>query len=171
LSAGSEASPASREALEKLCRTYWRPLQAFARRLGHTEHDAEDLTQGFFARFLEKGYVHVADPERGRFRTFLKTSFQHFIQGERIRVRAAKRGGAHAVLSLDELSPAEQEAVVEPVDDAAASAVFDRQWAVQVWSQAIAKLKEEWAAAGKAGDFQQLKCFGCGYFLATQKAR
>jgi DNA-directed RNA polymerase specialized sigma24 family protein len=159
LSAGSEASPASREALEKLCRAYWRPLQAFARRLGHSEHDAQDLTQGFFAHFLEKGYIRVADPERGRFRTFLLSSFQHFIQAEWIKARAAKRGGGHPLLSLDELSVAEQESVPQPVNEAAANAVFDRQWASEVFSLAIARLKNEFALAGKAGDFQELKCF------------
>ncbi|MCI0535652.1 MAG: sigma-70 family RNA polymerase sigma factor [Verrucomicrobiales bacterium] len=157
--AGRENSPESREALDKLCRTYWRPLQAFARRLGHSEPDAQDLTQGFFAHFFEKGSVRVADRARGRFRTFLLTSFQHFIQGEWIKARAVKRGGARALLSLEDLSPAEQEALGQPTNDPAATAVFDRQWAAEVFSRAMSKLAEEFAVAGKAGDFQRLKFF------------
>src|SRR5262249_51532183 len=131
-------------------------------RLGHSEQDAQDLTQGFFAHFLGKGYVRTADPERGRFRTFLLTSFRHFIQGEWIKARAAKRGGAQGVLSLDELSTTEQEELAELINSAAATAVFDRQWAAAVFSQAIATLKDEFALAGKAGDFQQLKRFLSG---------
>jgi RNA polymerase sigma-70 factor (ECF subfamily) len=159
LNAGLETSPASRDALEKLCRTYWRPLHAFARRLGHGEHDAQDLTQGFFAHFLEKGYVRTANPERGRFRTFLLTSFQHFIQAEWIKARAAKRGGGQPVLSLDDLSPAEHESVLRKVEEAAANTVFDRQWAAEVFSLAMAKLKEEFTQAGNAAQFQELKRF------------
>src|SRR3989442_6583770 len=79
LRAGQEDAPAAREALETLCRAYWRPLYIFARRFRQTEQDAEDLTQAFIARFLERGYIRAADPRRGRFRSFLLTSFKHFI--------------------------------------------------------------------------------------------
>src|SRR5262245_39407495 len=79
LDAANSAAPGAQEALEKLCRTYWYPLYAYVRRQGHSPEDAQDLTQAFFARFLEKRLVQSADPERGRFRSFLLTALKHFL--------------------------------------------------------------------------------------------
>jgi len=82
LSAQDKASPRSAEALERLCRAYWYPLYAYARRAGHSPSDAEDLTQGFFARLLEKDYLRSAAPDKGRFRTFLLVAFKRYSAGE-----------------------------------------------------------------------------------------
>src|SRR5262245_10964344 len=93
LAASRSASPAAQEALASLCRTYWYPLYAFVRRVGHLPEDAQDLTQAFFTRLLEKGDLRLADPERGRFRSFLLAALKHFLAHERDRARAQKRGG------------------------------------------------------------------------------
>ena len=102
LAAGESASPEAEAALEKLCRTYWYPLYAYVRRCGHSPHDAQDLTQGFFARLLEKNWVGAADREKGRFRSFLLSLLNHYLGDERDRANAAKRGSGKALISLDE---------------------------------------------------------------------
>src|SRR5882724_12562588 len=91
LMAGQTSSPQAAEALEKLCRTYWYPLYAYVRRQGHSPHDAQDLTQGFFARLLEKNWLGVADREKGKFRSFLLSVLNHYLGDERDRANAAKR--------------------------------------------------------------------------------
>ena len=96
-------STEAREALATLCETYWPPVYAFIRGKGHTPADAEDLTQAYFARFLEKGYLHDFRPEVGRFRTFLRASVSHFLANEWDRERALRRGGGRPPLSLDEM--------------------------------------------------------------------
>src|SRR5437667_6332599 len=93
LAAGRDSSRDAGEALEKLCRTYWYPLYAYVRRRGYTPHDAEDLTQSFFARLLEKEYLARADRERGRFRTFLLASLNYFLSDEWDKSQRQKRGG------------------------------------------------------------------------------
>ena len=90
LAAGHESSPGAEQALATLCETYWFPLYAYARRRGRNVNDAQDLTQEFFARLIEKEYVATADPDRGRFRAFLLTSFKHFLSKERDKARAQK---------------------------------------------------------------------------------
>ena len=101
LAAGDSASAGSSAALERLCRSYWYPLYAFVRRKGHPPEDAQDLTQAFFARFIEKRFLKGVDRERGRFRTFLLTALSHFLANEWYRVKAAKRGGGCQMISLD----------------------------------------------------------------------
>ena len=101
LRAGQTATASDREALGALCRAYWRPLYAFARRLGQTPADAEDLTQGFFARLIEKNDLADACREKGRFRTFLLTAFKRFLANEWDRQHAQKRGGFQPALSID----------------------------------------------------------------------
>src|SRR5437867_688008 len=93
LTAGDAHSPQASEALEQLCRAYWYPLYAFVRRQGYAAHDAQDLTQGFFASFLKKDYLATVGPEKGRFRSFLLAALRHFLSDERDRAGAAKRGG------------------------------------------------------------------------------
>src|ERR1051325_10736680 len=90
-------SAEAREALSRLCGAYWGPLRAYARRLGHTEEDAKDLTQGFFAELLEKNLFGAADRKKGKFRSFLLTAFNHFLSDEKRRTTAAKRGGGQSV--------------------------------------------------------------------------
>src|SRR4026207_509679 len=93
LQAGNRGSPASDEALASLCQSFWAPLYAYARRRAADVHEAQDLTQAFFAQLLEKNYLASVTPERGRFRSFLLTAFKHFLAKEWDKARAQKRGG------------------------------------------------------------------------------
>ena len=131
LAAGSQSTGRSRRALATLCQTYWYPLYAYLRRRGHSVEDAEDLTQGFFTRMLDKGTLGAADPGRGRFRSFLLASLQHYVSHEREREGAEKRGGstAHVPLLLDD---AEGQYRQEPLDDRTLEVLFDRRWALTV---------------------------------------
>src|SRR5512136_2240603 len=115
LAAGEGSTVASAEALERLCRAYWYPLYAFVRRQGHEAHDAEDLTQEFFARFLAKEYVERADPTRGRFRNFLLACLKHFLSEQWRQAGRLKRGGGRPFLSWDDLT-AEERYQAEPAD-------------------------------------------------------
>ena len=117
LSAREKDSPRSGAALETLCRAYWYPLYAFVRRQGHSSHDAQDLTQEFFARLLQKDYLQAAAREKGRFRTFLLVALKRFLANEWDRARAQKRGGGQVILSLD-TSTAETRYQMEPAADA-----------------------------------------------------
>ena len=141
LLAGKSRDPQSSMALEKLCRTYWFPLFAFARRKGWTEEDAKDLTQQFFARLLEKNDFESVDPGKGKFRTFLLTSFSHFLSNEIDRARAAKRGGGQKIFSLDELQ-AEHSNGAGIAADLPADIVYDLRWAMTIMeSQMIFNIK------------------------------
>ena len=115
LAARDTESPEADAALAELCRTYWYPLYAFIRRKGHNPHDAEDLTQAFFARLLEKNYVAQADRERGRFRTYLLAALTHFLADEWDKARRLKRGGGREIISFDAAS-AEERYRLEPID-------------------------------------------------------
>ena len=99
--AAGQASSRSREALEKLCGTYWQPVYAYLRRKGYHTHEAQDLTQGFFARFLEKNYLENVAPEKGKFRSYLLGAVKHFVSNERDRAQAKKRGGGRRFIPLD----------------------------------------------------------------------
>ncbi len=159
--AGQEHSPAARQALERLCATYWYPLYAYVRRQGHAAADAQDLTQDFFARFLEHKYVQLANPDRGRFRTFLLTSLKHFLVNEWNKANCLKRGGGQKTLSLDE-ERAEERFAAEPVTEQAPDMTFDQRWATTLQEHARAQLREELATSGKAESFEQLKGFVWG---------
>lgn len=161
LLAGQEQSPQRAEALEKLCRTYWPPLFAFVRRKGFNETDAQDLTQAFFARLLERRDFDTVDPCRGKFRTFLLVAMQHFLANEWDRARAAKRGGGQAIFSLEELREAGASGV-EPQSDLSPDKLFDLRWATTVLEQALAELGKEMATAGKARQFELLKTYLTG---------
>ena len=158
LAAGQTASPGAQAALENLCRTYWYPLYAYVRRQGHSPEDAQDLTQAFFARFLEKKYVQLADRERGKFRTFMLTSLKHFLVHEWNRARATRRGGGQIRLSWDQTS-AERQYLLEPGFEQAPEKIFDQRWALSLFQLALSRLREEYAAIGKADQFDQLKSF------------
>src|ERR1051325_11157386 len=116
-------TPNARVALAALCRDYWYPLYAFVRRKGHSPHDAQDLTQAFFARLLQKNYVAQADRERGRFRTFLLAALTHFLADEWDKGRREKRGGGREIISFDAAS-AEERYVLEPIDYFDAARLF-----------------------------------------------
>jgi RNA polymerase sigma-70 factor (ECF subfamily) len=156
LAAGAASAPESSKALEALCRTYWYPLYAYVRRAGHSPQDAEDLTQAFFARFLEKQWVARADQQRGRFRSFLLSSLKHFLANEWDKARAQKRGGRVTFVSLD-TKTAETRYQREPTDTATPDREFDRRWALALLDTVLNRLQREYAEEGKAGLFERLK--------------
>ena len=147
--AGQENSPSAPEALEKLCRTYWPPLYSFARRQGFGPEEAQDMTQSFFAKLLEKNFWARADSTKGRFRSFLLTAMRQFLADQRDRVRTAKRGGGVQLLSLDDESG--EAYFLDGLNrNLSAEAQYDRQWAATVLEQARARLREECVASGKS---------------------
>ncbi len=150
------ASPAAQEALEKLCRVYWRPLYGFVRRQGHGPEEAEDLTQGFFAQLLERRDLDVVRREKGRLRSYLLVSLKHFLTNERHRAMAIKRGGGRSLIPLEELKSAER-AALEPTDNLTADLIYEQQWALRVLEQVLARLREERRAAGDTVLFEQLE--------------
>jgi RNA polymerase sigma-70 factor (ECF subfamily) len=161
--AADSAAPWVREALEKLCQTYWRPVYAFVRRQGHGPDDALDLTQGFFARFLERKQVKLADPDRGRLRSFLLCSLKNFLANEYAHAQAEKRGGGRTLLSLDQLREAETHFLAEPADSAAPpDQAFEKRWAFTLLDQVLSRLREESTAAGAQTQFDALKVFVWG---------
>jgi len=161
LNAQDPASPHASEALEKLCRAYWYPLYAFVRRQGHDEATAKDLTQGFFAKLLEKNYLSGVHPDKGRFRTFLLVAVRHFISDEGDKARALKRGGGQPVISLDE-TVGEDRYRQEPVESMDAEKLYERRWALTLLEQARERLKEDYRAAGKAELYERLQPFESG---------
>jgi RNA polymerase sigma factor (sigma-70 family) len=158
LSARKKDSPQSAAALETLCRTYWYPLYAYVRRQGHSPPDAQDLTQEFFARMLEKDYLKAAAREKGRFRTFLIVALKRFLANEWDRARAQKRGGGQVLLSLD-TELAEQRYRIEPAEGVTAEKIFERRWALTLLDRTMIRLREEFAGSGKEAEFNRLK--GC----------
>jgi RNA polymerase sigma-70 factor (ECF subfamily) len=158
LAAAHGPSPGSAEALATLCQAYWYPLYAFVRRQGHGPEDAQDLTQEFFARLLEKDYLRVADAERGRFRSFLLAAFKHFLSKERDRARALKRGGGRPVLRLD-FQAGEERYHREPAHDQTAEKVYERRWALTLLDQVLAAVEADYVRSGKPQLFERLKGF------------
>jgi RNA polymerase sigma-70 factor (ECF subfamily) len=158
LAAGKRASPSAARALEDLCRAYWYPLYAYARRRGYTKEDAEDQTQAFFARLLEKEYLRSAEREKGKFRTFLLVAFQRFLANEWDRSRAQKRGGGQIPVQLD-ASTAERRYHAEPADNLSADKIYERRWALTLIEQTMTRLRDEFATAGRTKEFDQLKVF------------
>ena len=158
LAAGQDTS-AAQLAMEQLCRIYWYPLYAHVRRRGHDHHSAEDLTQEFFARLLDKQWLHSVTPEKGRFRTFLLAALDHFLANEWRKGQAIKRGGGWTIVSLDETQSGEERFSREPASDGAPARTFDKLWATTVLDQAITRLEQEFLARGKAAQFQDWKVF------------
>jgi RNA polymerase sigma factor (sigma-70 family) len=149
-------SPAARQALEKLCRTYWRPIYSFVRRQGAGTEDAEDLTQGFFALLLERKDLNTVRKEKGRLRSYLLASVKHFLGDESRHVMAAKRGKGQRPIPLDEIC--ERERIdVERSDRFTADQIYERRWAFTVLEQVMARLREEYRSAGNVRFFEQLK--------------
>lgn len=158
LTAGNRRASNADVALEELCQTYWYPLYAYVRRHGHSREDAQDLTQTFFARFLEKNYLEGLTSEKGRFRAFLLVALKHFLANEWDRASRQKRGGGVANLSLDWQS-ADTRFGIEPVDSLSPDKLYDRAWALTLLERVIIQLRDENAAEGKARSFEQLKPF------------
>lgn len=156
LLAGQTQAPHADAALESLCRTYWHPLYAYVRHQGHSAHDAQDLTQDFFARLLEKKYLKLAAQERGRFRSFLLKSLKHFLVNEWVRGQSQKRGGGKKIFSLDD-ETAERNYLQQPADQLAPESLYDKLWAMTLLERAMERLGADYAAAGKRELFDQLK--------------
>ena len=165
LDAGAEPTARGHDALATLCGLYWYPLYSYLRRRGHSAEDAQDLTQGFFARLLEKHSLHVVDPARGRFRSFLLASLDHYVSNERDRDRAQKRGSGAVPISLD-VAMAEDRYVREPADPLTPEHIFNRNWALAVLERVLARLRTELDADGKVYLFESLK----GYLTGDEPA-
>ena len=161
LAAGLEDSPQATEALEGLCRTYWYPLYAYIRRRGHDRHAAEDLTQSFFARLLEKSHLREITREGGRFRSYLLTALNHFLANEWDRACAQKRGGDKVHFSLDDLE-AETRYALELEDNRTPEHLFERRWALTLLNQALSRLREEHDAPERSRVFDHLQPFLSG---------
>jgi RNA polymerase sigma-70 factor (ECF subfamily) len=173
LAAGKRSTPQSDRALEELCRAYWFPLYAYVRRRGQTKEDAEDLTQAFFARFLEKNYLASLSAERGRFRAFLLVSLKHFLANEWDKARCQKRGGGVTPLSLDWQTADTQFQIADPTEPSPDKA-FDREWAMALLAKVIERLRAECEADGRGKQFAELKIFltsGKGERLYADAAR
>jgi RNA polymerase sigma factor (sigma-70 family) len=149
-------SPAAQEALEKLCRTYWRPIYGFVRRRAARTEDAEDLTQGFFALLLERKDLNTVRKEKGRLRSYLLTSVKHFLADEARHAMALKRGKGQRLIPLDEMR--ERERVdVERSDRLTADQIYERRWAFTVLEQGMARLRGEYRSMGNLRFFDQMK--------------
>jgi len=158
LQAGQTESPQSQAALAKLCQAYWYPLYAFVRRQGQGPDEAQDLTQEFFCRMIEKNYLQAADPRRGRFRSFLLASLKHFLANEWHRSQTQKRGGGAVVFSL-EAEQAEERYSHEPADGRTPEKIYDQRWAQALVEQVMTRLQAEFSETGKAERFDTLKAF------------
>ena len=158
LRAGATPSPDSAAALQRLCACYWYPIYAYVRRLGHDPHDAEDMTQDFFARLLRLNSIRAVGPDKGRFRSFLLACLKNSLGDARDAARAVKRGGRVLTLSLDGLS-AEERFALEPVSHTTPEFEFDRRWTLLLLERSLARLRDEYQATGKTPLFEQLKGF------------
>jgi RNA polymerase sigma factor (sigma-70 family) len=161
VAAADPDSPESQEALATLCQDYWYPLYVYARRRGNNPEDARDLTQGFFAKLLEKNYLKAADRERGRFRTFLLTAMQGYMANEWDKERAQKRGGGQTPISLD-IEWAEGGLVFEPPDDLTPEAIFEKCWALAQFEKVVDRMRAEMSLPGKERRFEILKGYVTG---------
>lgn len=158
LQAGRKSSPHSDRALAELCQQYWYPLYAYVRRRCQSREDAEDLTQAFFAKFLEKNYLEGLSAERGKFRAFLLAALKHFLANEWDKAGRQKRGDGIQHLSLDWQS-ADDRFHLDPPDPSSPDKAFDREWALALLERVIARLRDECVADGKSALFEHAK--GC----------
>ena len=164
-SALTDGAPTAGEALARLCAAYWPPLYAFLRRDGCTPEEAEDLVQGFFEQFIAGDYLRDVSRDKGRFRSFLLGCLKHYAANERRALRTQRRGGSAPHLSLgdpDALERCEAALAAQPPEDS----VFDRVWAETIMHKSAARLRQEYAAAGKQALFNKL----CRWLAAEAKA-
>ena len=150
------ASPSAQEALEKLCRTYWWPLYGFVRRQGYNPEEAQDLTQGFFAMLLERKDFDTVRRDKGRLRSYLLASLKNFLAKAHRRATTIRRGEGRPLVPLEELLVRER-ADLEPADTLSADRIYERRWALTLLEQVLARLGEEYQAAGNSALFEQLK--------------
>jgi RNA polymerase sigma factor (sigma-70 family) len=144
------------EALADLCRTYWYPLYAFIRRQGHSADEAQDLTQEFFTRLLEKDFLAAVDRDKGKFRSFLLATCKHFLANAHDRAHARKRGGDRQSLSID-FRDADGRYAHEPAHGETPERLFERRWALALLDRVLARLRSDYEAAGKGRLFEALK--------------
>jgi len=158
--AAQQSDAKSLAALDRLCRAYWYPLYAFARRQGHSPEDARDLTQDFFAQLLARGALTKADPERGRFRSFLLASFKNLLANEWKRAHRQKRGGGELIFSLDDTG-LEERYRHEPADACTPESLYERRWAETLLVRVVERLRLECDGDSpeRARRFQILKGF------------
>lgn len=161
LRASREDDSGARDALAFLCQRYWYPLYVFVRKKGIDAERAEDVTQGFFARLIEKQILEQAAPTRGRFRAFLLTSLQNFLANELDHAAAQKRGGGRQLLSID-VEAGESRFRFEPAHELTPERIFDRAWAVQLLELVVDRLRKEFSEKGKAAEFEALQSFLAG---------
>jgi len=163
LQAGQPEAPGYQQALETLCRSYWFPLYAYLRRHGYNNQQAEDYTQAFFCRIMEKQVLGMADSKRGKFRSFLLGTLKHFLSDEYDRDQAQKRGGGRKILSID-FTGAEDQYSLEPAHGLSPEKLFDKSWALTVLDRTMSHLKDELASQNKKELFDHLKIY-----LTTEK--
>jgi RNA polymerase sigma factor (sigma-70 family) len=161
LAAGESSSARCQEALATLCQTYWYPIYAFLRRHGQSPHDAEDLTQSFFAHLCQNDRLRTVGREKGRFRSFLLVSLKHFLSDQAGRARAQKRGGGQTIISLDG-TPAEERFALEPSDLMDPEKVFERRWAVTLLERTLLRLKAEYDSPANRERFEFLRDYLLG---------
>lgn len=155
LTAGRTDTVRANDALARLCQTYWYPLYGYVRRRGYSAHDAQDLTQEFFARLLERQSLAAVDPNRGRFRSFMLGVMNHFLADEWHRARAQKRGGGAVILPL-EFETAETKYTHEPADTTTPEQHYERRWAMTLLEEVLRRLAREYQADGRAELFAAL---------------
>jgi len=156
MASARDQSQTGRAALAALCQIYWYPLYAFARRRGHSPHDSQDLTQGFFLHLLGHRALSGVDRLKGKFRSFLLACFQNYLSAETRRAHRLKRGGQCQFVSLD-LESAENRYRYEPEDYLTAEKIFEARWALTLLDHAMTVLREEYVGRGKELVFNTLK--------------
>jgi DNA-directed RNA polymerase specialized sigma24 family protein len=149
-------SPQAHDALTSLCNSYWYPLYVYIRRQGHAAHEAEDLTQEFFTRLLEKDFLAGVDRAKGKFRSFLLAACAHFLANQRDWARASKRGGKCRFVSLD-FTDAEERYRKEPSHVQTPEKLYARRWGLTLLDQVLNKLREDFVQKGKAPLFDGLR--------------
>jgi RNA polymerase sigma-70 factor (ECF subfamily) len=170
LAARDRGTSQAENALAALCAAYWYPLYAFIRRRGHDPDRAADLTQGFFARFLEKDYLSSVDPSTGRFRAFLLAACKHFLANAHDREVALKRGGGRRPVSIDQRD-AEGRYLCEPAHDLTPERLFERRWAMTLLDRALDQVGREFYRGGKGVLYDRLKVVLTGAAEAAPYAR
>lgn len=169
IDAGGGSSPEAQRALSSLCEIYWYPLYAYACRRVASTHEAQDLTQAFFAELLDKNYVAAATPERGKFRAFLLTAFKHFMAKQWEKQNAQKRGGGRAILSLD-FASADSRLRIDPAAGLTPEQLYDQQWAIALLGVIMDRLQSEMEETGKGRQFDALKGYLVGDHEGTTYA-
>lgn len=142
--------------MEALCRAYWYPLYAFVRRSGRSPEDAQDLTQAFFARLLERDFLRLVDPEKGRFRTFLLVALKRFLAQEWHKSQAIKRGGGAVSLPIDRME-AERRYAVEVVDALSPEVLYDRRWGLTLLERTLDRVKDFYESRGRGALYEHFR--------------